>query len=134
MTHCAAVYVNRDNIFYAESKVSQNEADPPRRQRVRLNDPDPPPVRRRVRLYDPLVSGLPRRPRGRPTVYHNALYERHLRQFAKRIIERSSRFDFAPSSRGWEYVLEREGEITKGVEGEGGNGAGQPRTGRPALN
>ena len=46
MTHCAAVYVNRDNIFYAESKVSQNEADPPRRQRVRLNDPDPPPVRR----------------------------------------------------------------------------------------
>jgi hypothetical protein len=60
------------------------------------------------------VSGLPSRPRGRPSGAASAQYEVDLAAFAARIDKIRSGLSFAPSSRGWCYVLENEGIVTKG--------------------
>ena len=60
------------------------------------------------------MAGLPRQGRGRPSKEAGERYEREIIAFAKRIVEIRSGLDFAPSSRGWAYVLEGEGMITKG--------------------
>jgi hypothetical protein len=59
-------------------------------------------------------SWLPVRTKGRPTTVSNARYEAKLATCAATIKEIRSRLEFAPSSRGWCYVLEGEGLITKG--------------------
>jgi hypothetical protein len=60
------------------------------------------------------MSGLPQRPKGRPTPATNALYEEQIRAFCARILEIQSRLDFEVGTRGWCYLLEGEGVITKG--------------------
>ncbi len=60
------------------------------------------------------MTGLPSRPHGRPSAATSAQYNEQLAAFASRILKLRSRLSFAPSSRGWCYVLENEGVITKG--------------------
>jgi hypothetical protein len=60
---------------------------------------------------------LPIRTKGRPTTVSNARYEAKLATCAADIEKIRSRLEFAPSSRGWCYVLEGEGLITKGQFG-----------------
>ena len=57
---------------------------------------------------------LPSLPRGRPTKDMSAVYRSGLNAFCDRIKEIESRLDFHVSSRGWAYILENEGVITKG--------------------
>jgi hypothetical protein len=57
---------------------------------------------------------LPWRPRGRQTAESKARYQAELTAFCDRIREIVSRLDFRVSSRGWGYILENEGDITKG--------------------
>jgi hypothetical protein len=57
---------------------------------------------------------LPSRPRGRPTPERTAVFQTELKVFCDRIQEIVSRLDFRVSSRGWAYILENEGDITKG--------------------
>jgi hypothetical protein len=59
-------------------------------------------------------SGLPRRPRGRPSVAAQECYEEEAQAFCQRILEIRSTLDFAVSARGWCYILEGRHEITKG--------------------
>jgi hypothetical protein len=60
------------------------------------------------------VSALPCLGRGRPTEARRAAYAADLAAFCDRILEIRSRLDFAVSSRGWCYLLEGEGLISKG--------------------
>jgi hypothetical protein len=57
---------------------------------------------------------LPSRPRGRPGPEKEGAYVVGLLQFADLLKEIDSRVDFKMSSRGWCYVLENEGRISKG--------------------
>ena len=59
-------------------------------------------------------SMLPTRKRGRPTEQEKMLKEQHLEYFAKKILEMQSTLDFKISARGWCYLLEGKGIITKG--------------------
>lgn len=60
------------------------------------------------------MSALPCLGRGRPSETRRAAYAADLAEFYQRIREIRSRLDFAVSSRGWCYLLEGEGLITKG--------------------
>jgi hypothetical protein len=60
------------------------------------------------------MSALPQRPKGRPTAAANALYEGEIKAFCAGILEIQSRLDFQVGSRGWCYLLETDGVITKG--------------------
>lgn len=57
---------------------------------------------------------LPRRGRGRAGPSAREHYDEELRSFCARIVEINSTLDFAVSSRGWCYLLENAGEISKG--------------------
>jgi hypothetical protein len=57
---------------------------------------------------------LPERGRGRLSPAREAEYEAELAQFCGHILEIQSRLDFKVSSRGWCYILENDGSITKG--------------------
>ena len=61
------------------------------------------------------MSGLPRRPRGRPTRAAEEQYQADLRAFCDRILEIRSTLDFEIGSRGWCYLLEGEHVVTKGA-------------------
>jgi len=60
------------------------------------------------------MKGLPKRPRGRQNGTAEAAYQAELRAFCQRILEIGSRLDFEVGTRGWCYLLEGEGVITKG--------------------
>jgi hypothetical protein len=60
------------------------------------------------------MSSLPTRPRGRQSAQAAAQYREDVADFAARILEIQSRLEFAPSARGYAYVLEGEGILTKG--------------------
>jgi hypothetical protein len=62
----------------------------------------------------PQLTGLPRRPRGRSNPAANQRYELQCAAFANLINQIQSRLDFRPGARGWCYLLENEGLITKG--------------------
>jgi hypothetical protein len=64
-----------------------------------------------VRMVDLL---LPRRARGRPSPAAEATYQERRQAFCARILEIQSTMDFAIGVRGWCYVLEGHGYITKG--------------------
>lgn len=68
----------------------------------------------RERLYDRLETGVPKRKPGRQSEYEAERYRRQLDQFVRTILQLQSTFDFAPSARGWAYMLEGKGQITKG--------------------
>jgi hypothetical protein len=57
---------------------------------------------------------LPRRQRGRQSREAEVRYDADVRAFAERILQIDSTLDFHVSSRGWGYILEGRGEITKG--------------------
>jgi hypothetical protein len=57
---------------------------------------------------------LPRRRRGRSTPALDAEYDAEIAALCARIIEFNSSLDFKVSSRGWAYLMEGWGEITKG--------------------
>jgi hypothetical protein len=56
---------------------------------------------------------LPVQKRGRPSEEGRARYEADLQQFAERLKEINSRLEFPVSARGWGYILENDGKITK---------------------
>jgi hypothetical protein len=60
------------------------------------------------------AASLPRRPRGRPNGAAEEAYQTDLRAFCARILEIRARLDFEVGSRGWGYLLEGDGLITKG--------------------
>jgi hypothetical protein len=60
------------------------------------------------------MSGLPSLGRGRPTAARQALYEAEVQAFCASILEINSALDFKVSVRGWGYLLEGKGVITKG--------------------
>jgi hypothetical protein len=60
------------------------------------------------------MSGLPRRGRGRQAAAAAAAYEADLASFCAEILQINSTLDFRVSSRGWGYLLEGAGTITKG--------------------
>jgi hypothetical protein len=57
---------------------------------------------------------LPRRRRGAQSRAAAAEYNAEIAAFCERILQINSTLDFKVSSRGWAYLLEGEGEITKG--------------------
>lgn len=57
---------------------------------------------------------LPQRGRGAPSPSREAQYERNLAAWCKAILEINSTLDFRVSSRGWCYILEQNGALTKG--------------------
>jgi hypothetical protein len=59
-------------------------------------------------------AALPQRTRGRPTAASNACYAQQIKEFCERIVKIRSRLDFEVGTRGWCYLLEGEGVITKG--------------------
>jgi len=60
---------------------------------------------------DPLI--LPRRRRGRQTAAANEAYREERVAFCQAILEIRSTLDFEVSSRGWAYIFENRGTITK---------------------
>ena len=61
-----------------------------------------------------MIATLPRRTRGRQSEAAKLAYELEVVRFAESILQIASTMDFRPSSRGWAYLLEQEGMITKG--------------------
>jgi hypothetical protein len=59
-------------------------------------------------------GGLPKRERGKQSPAAQAKYEADLRDFCETITQIASTLDFRVSSRGWGYILEQRGDITKG--------------------
>ena len=59
------------------------------------------------------TSVLPRRGRGRPSAAAAEAWRDQIAAFCKTVLEIQSRLDFAPSSRGWAYLLEGERFIDK---------------------
>jgi hypothetical protein len=62
----------------------------------------------------PPNGGLPRRQTGRPTPAGEWQYREDVGAFCRRILKVNSTLDFRVGSRGWGYLLENEGVITKG--------------------
>ena len=60
------------------------------------------------------MSTLPNLGRGRPNEARRDAYQSDLREFCQRIQEIASTLDFSVGSRGWCYILENEGVISKG--------------------
>lgn len=60
------------------------------------------------------MSTLPNLGRGRPNEARRDAYQSDLREFCQRIQEIASTLDFSVGTRGWCYILENEGVITKG--------------------
>lgn len=60
-----------------------------------------------------LIFALPVRKRGRKTATEQAEYTTALDQFYKAILKIKSRLDFEVSARGWCYLMEQQGLITK---------------------
>ncbi len=56
---------------------------------------------------------LPKRPRGRLSVEAEAAYRTNVQRFCAEILEIQSRLDFKVSARGWAYILEGDGAISK---------------------
>jgi hypothetical protein len=61
-----------------------------------------------------MSHSLPRRARGRQNGAAEAQYQEDLRQFCAQILEIRSTLDFEVGTRGWGYLLENQGTITKG--------------------
>jgi hypothetical protein len=59
------------------------------------------------------VATLPRRGRGRQSAASEAKYQDDLDAFCAQILEIASTLDFKVSSRGWAYIFENKGVITK---------------------
>ena len=59
-------------------------------------------------------GGFPRRGRGRQSLESESIYQKQLKDFCEEITEIDSGLDFKVSSRGWAYILENHGRITKG--------------------
>lgn len=57
---------------------------------------------------------FPQMGRGRPTAAKRARYDEQARVFCEYMLKIASTLDFMPSSRGWCYVMENDGKITKG--------------------
>jgi hypothetical protein len=57
---------------------------------------------------------LPIRARGAPSPRQEASYRRDLSAWCEAILEINSTLDFRVSSRGWCYILEQNGVLTKG--------------------
>lgn len=60
------------------------------------------------------MSGLPRVCRGRRSSAAQAIYDAEVRAFCETILEIRSTLDFEISTRGWCYILEGQGVVTKG--------------------
>jgi hypothetical protein len=60
------------------------------------------------------LTALPKRQRGRQSIAAEEAYQQELKSFCATIIEIKSRLGFKVSARGWVYILEGEGVITKG--------------------
>lgn len=60
------------------------------------------------------MIALPTRSRGRQTAMAEQLYQEAVRLFCEFILQIASTLDFVVSSRGWCYLLENAGAITKG--------------------
>ncbi len=65
-------------------------------------------------LYEPLARGLPRRSRGYQSEDARWRYDADVAAFCKRILAWDKLNGFKVSARGWAYILEGKGEITKG--------------------
>jgi hypothetical protein len=61
-----------------------------------------------------MIVGLPRRKRGRQSPGAHEKYEADKAEFCRTILQINSTLDFKVSSRGWCYILENKGIITKG--------------------
>src|SRR5262245_23915517 len=78
-----------------------------------------PPSRPTRRLHRATIQAewqamtLPRRGRGRQSDAAEAAYRDEVEAFCERIIEIDSRLDFKVSARGYGYILEGDGDITK---------------------
>ena len=57
--------------------------------------------------------GLPRRSRGRPSAASDERFQKDLKAFCEIILQINSTLDFKVSSRGWAYIFENRGVITK---------------------
>jgi hypothetical protein len=64
--------------------------------------------------YEPLARGLPKLPRGRPSKDTKRCYDADVGAFCQRLLQWKTEIDFEVSARGWCYILEGKGEITKG--------------------
>jgi hypothetical protein len=60
-----------------------------------------------------MIFTLPRRCLGRPTATAKAKYQEEVEAFCATILELQSALDFRVGSRGWAYVCESHGLITK---------------------
>src|SRR5215468_2320764 len=78
-------------------------SDPDERPRIVLRRPGERPL-----------AGLPERNRGYQSRGQRIQYEHQLHIWVKRIEEIAKNIDFQPSSRGWSYLQEQKGYITKG--------------------
>jgi hypothetical protein len=61
-----------------------------------------------------IPTTLPQRTRGRPSASGEARYQAEVAEFCRTILKINSTLDFRVSSRGWAYILEGKGIITKG--------------------
>jgi hypothetical protein len=60
-----------------------------------------------------ILSEIPKRPMGKPARGSEAIYRAKLKAWADEILKLQSRMDFGVSSRGWGYILEEWGALTK---------------------
>jgi hypothetical protein len=65
------------------------------------------------RAVNDTVPFLPRMKPGRPSEKDKAKYAKELQRFASDLKEINSRLEFPVSARGWGYILENDGKITK---------------------
>jgi hypothetical protein len=68
----------------------------------------------KLSIEDLDLAQLPRRTRGRPTPKKEAEYQAQRAAFCRLILEIRSTMDFQVGTRGWAYILEQRGLITKG--------------------
>jgi hypothetical protein len=68
----------------------------------------------KLSIEDLDLAQLPRRTRGRPTPEREAQYQAQRTAFCLLILEIRSTMDFEVGARGWSYILEQRGLITKG--------------------
>jgi hypothetical protein len=64
--------------------------------------------------FNSTVDFLPRRSRGRQSAEAEAAFQARLAEFCELILQIKSTMDFKVGSRGWGYILENRGLITKG--------------------
>lgn len=60
------------------------------------------------------MTALPKRPRGRQSAEAEAKYQAEVKAFCETILQIASTLNFKVSARGWCYILENAGTLTKG--------------------